>query len=561
MDATEIGEGPADEHKRSIRSGQVRRRPSGEPPPLPRGKLGASGRLLVGLLLASVVAGVILAYAAGEVGATERFESSVIRAIAKLRTPWLTSIADGLHDLTDLWFIRLLGWSTMLVLIVFRRWRHLAVFVISILLLELATFQLQALLERPRPLGVTILSGWEGPSFPARGVATISVIAIGAIYALVPHGRWRFRAKSIAGAFIVLVSLAEIYLAVNHPSDVLTGALLGFVFAVGGFRIFAPSDIFPVSYGRGTSAHLDLGGERGEAIRMAVADGLGLQVVEVKPFGLAGSGGSSPMRLRVEGGSQPYLFAKLYATQHVRADRWYKTGRTIRYGALEDEKPFKSVRQLVEYEDYALRLMRDSGIPVATPYGVVEITPEREYMIVTELFEGAVEISEAEVDDRVIDDGLLLVRKLWEAGLAHRDIKPANLLVRDCRLQVIDVAFGQVRPSPWRQAVDLANMMLVLALYSDPDRVYERALQFFQPDEIAEAFAATYGMASPSQLRTEMKRDDRDLVARFRELAPTRPRISIQRWSLRRVGLTGIVVVSGLILLAMALAMVQRGVL
>ena len=78
-------------------------------------------------------------------------------------------------------------------------------------------------------------------------------------------------------------------------------------------------------------------------------------------------------------------------------------------------------------------------------------------------------------------------------------------------------------------------MMLVLALSSDADHVYERALQFFTPEEIAEAFAATYGMASPSQLRGSLKQDGRDLVGRFRELAPERPRISIQRWSLRRL--------------------------
>ena len=164
---------------------------------------------------------------------------------------------------------------------------------------------------------------------------------------------------------------------------------------------------------------------------------------------------------------------------HVRADRWYKLARTILYGRLEDEAPFQSVRRLVQHEDHALRLMRDAGIPTARPVGIVELTPEREYMLVTGFFDGAVELGDAEVDDVIIDEGLAIVRRMWDAGLAHRDIKPANLLVRDGHLAVIDVAFAQVRPSPWRQAVDLANMMLVLAVRTDADRVYGRALAVF----------------------------------------------------------------------------------
>ena len=116
----------------------------------------------------------------------------------------------------------------------------------------------------------------------------------------------------------------------------------------------------------------------------------------------------------------------------------------------------------MQYEDYLLRLMYGAGIPTARPYGFVEITPEREYLLVTEFFDGAVEISDAVIDDGVIDDALAVVRRLWDAGLAHRDVKPANILVRDQRVLLIDVAFAEVRPSPWRQAVDLANMMLVL---------------------------------------------------------------------------------------------------
>ena len=280
---------------------------------------------------------------------------------------------------------------------------------------------------------------------------------------------------------IVIDVAARLYLAVDHPSDIIVGGALAMALTVNAFRFFTPNEVFPVAYRRGKTAHLDVGGRRGDAIRHAVQDELGVTIVDLKPVGLAGSGGSTPLRLRVAGNPDRYLFGKLYAMTHVRADRWYKTGRTILYGRLEDEAPFQSVRRLVEYEDYTLRLLRDNGIPTAAPAGIVELTPEREYLLVTEFLDGAVEIGEADVDDSLIDQGLTLVRRMWDCGLAHRDIKPANLMVQDGRLVLIDTAFAQVRPSPWRQAVDLANMMLVLAVRTDTERVYQHALEVLQP--------------------------------------------------------------------------------
>jgi tRNA A-37 threonylcarbamoyl transferase component Bud32 len=262
-------------------------------------------------------------------------------------------------------------------------------------------------------------------------------------------------------------------------------------------------------------------------------------VVDVQPFGLSGSAGSTPLRITVKGHQQDtYLFGKLYARSHLRADRSYKLGRTLLYGRLEDEKPFNTVRRLVQQEDYALSPMQRAGLPSPEPYGVVELTPEREYLIVFEFIQGAREIGEAEVDDAIIDQGLAIVRRLWDANLAHRDIKPANLLVRDNKLYLIDVFFAQVNPAPWRQAVDLANMLLCLALRSSPQQVYERALRQFSVEDITEAFAAARGLALPSQLRRMMRAQHRDLAAEFVRLLPERPRpIAIQRWSLRRVGL------------------------
>jgi hypothetical protein len=85
---------------------------------------------------------------------------------------------------------------------------------------------------------------------------------------------------------------------------------------------------------------------------------------------------------------------------------------------------------------------------------------------------------------------------------------------------LVDVSALEVRPSPWRQAVDLSNMLLTLALRSDPERVYARATRVFTPDEIAEAFASAVGLTIPTELQTKMKADGRPLLEVFRRLAP-----------------------------------------
>src|SRR5207237_9013324 len=189
------------------------------------------------------------------------------------------------------------------------------------------------------------------------------------------------------------------------PTDVVVGVAIGVTIPLLGFRWFAPSEVFPVTYRRGRAAHLDVGGARGEAIRRALQDQLGLVVDDVEPFGLAGSAGSTPLRIRLKGDPGAGLFGKLYARSHLRSDRWYKLGRELLYGRLEDEKPFHTVRRLVQQEDYALRVLRDAGLPTPAPHGFVELTPEREYLLVTEFFDGAAELGEAEIGDPVIADG------------------------------------------------------------------------------------------------------------------------------------------------------------
>jgi membrane-associated phospholipid phosphatase/tRNA A-37 threonylcarbamoyl transferase component Bud32 len=533
---------------RISRSGS-RRRPSGEAPPLPRALitgrywLAATGLVLL-LWLAALASSTTNNYILAS-------DLSLLDWVARLRTGALTALMQGLHALGSRWTIRVLFWSTVLVLVVFRRFRHLFVFVGAVVGVIVLSSLLAYLFMRPRPLGAEILGHWTGAAHPSRPVAVLTATLVGMLYSLVPPGQLRQVGKLVAGVLVAALSVSLVYLAVHAPTDVLFGAIIGVTIPLVAFRMLTPNEVFPITYHRGQTAHLDVGGRRGQAIHRALEDQLGIQVAELKPFGLSGSAGSTPLRVCAKGTPNSYLFAKLYAGSHLRADRWYKLGRTLLYGRLEDEKPFNTVRRLVQQEDYALRLMHGAGVRSPEPFGVVEITPEREYLVVTEFFGNAEELGELEaVDEALIDDGLRIIRRLWNTGLAHRDIKPANLLVRDGRVHLIDVFFAEVRPSPWRQAVDLANMMLCLATRSSPEQVYRRARLQFNDDEIAEAFAATRGFTMPSQLRRWMREQGRDLHAEFLHLLPERPEpISTQRWSLRRVGLMAAVLVGGLLAL------------
>ena len=198
----------------------------------------------------------------------------------------------------------------------------------------------------------------------------------------------------------------------------------------------------------------------------------------MKPVGLEGSGGSTPLKMRIvdDQGVERSVFAKLYAKSHVRADRWYKLGRTMLTAASRTRHPSSTVRRFVEHEDYTLRLLGEKGLSTPGSRSTSSRSrPSGEYLIAMEFFEDVCR------DQR--SRGRRGNHRRWAAadpedvglGLSHRDIKPANLMVQDGRLRLIDVFFVQVRPSPWRQAVDLGNMMLVLASLG-LHLVYERAL-------------------------------------------------------------------------------------
>ncbi len=514
--------------------GRRRRRPSGEPPPLPR----ELNRAAVGWLIAFGFWAVIWVWVflsdAPAIWITRR-DLDVMAPVVEHRTGWLTPWMRTINRIGSHWAVPVVGWFTLIGALVARRTRHALLLIASLSTVAGIVTLVSIRIGRPRPLGVTLIGDWEGFAQPSRPVSLLAAALIASALSLAPIQR-RGACYWGSGGLLAIFGFAQVYTAVDHPTDVFAGATIGVAVTLVLYRTIAPEAVFPIVYGTGKTAHLDVGGTRGAAIKEGLRRQLGIDAIEVVPVGLESSSGSTPLRVDTADGET--YFAKLYARSHLRADRSYKLGRTLLYGRLEDEQRFTSVRRLVQHEDYMLHVMHRLGIPCPEPHGIVEITPDREYLLVEEFFRGATEISAGDVTEVVIDDALDIVGSLWEAGLAHRDIKPGNVMIQNGRARLIDVSFAQIRPSPWRQAVDLANMMLVLALGNSPELVYDRARRRFSDDEIAEAFAASRGVTLPSELRRRVRRDGRELLRCFRELAPERRPVAIQRWSLRRVGLT-----------------------
>ncbi len=468
---------------------------------------------------------------------------------------WTVGFASEVTELATPLGYRVLWLPTVVLLIWATRWRALLVH--TGVVWTVATLAVLASGDAAvaRQVRDRITGSPEELVLPAWPVLVLAAISVATLYALARPGRVRRIGWALTVLLVATAVTARVILGLSAMTTSVLSALVGVSAAALAFTVLVPERQFPVRYRREVKAHLRLDAQRVERVRNAVRHQLGLELVTIEPYRLDGSAGSTPCRLRVAGGDPSYVFGKLYSLTHLRSDRWYKLARVLRYGRLEDEGPFASVRRLVEHEDYMLRLLRDSGVRVPEPLGVVEVAPGSEYLLVTELVPDAGEILDragSEVPDAVLDDALEQVCRLRAAGAAHRDIKPSNVLVQGDRVVLVDVSFGELRPSWWRQAVDLANMLLVLGLLAGPERTIARARLRCPEDELAEALAAASSVTVPRQLRRRVEEARPELLEELRALLPPHPRIRMQRWSARRLGLA-VATAGGLVVVAVLL--------
>jgi hypothetical protein len=196
------------------RSGR-RRRPTGQPPPLPR-SIQPTGLWWAAAAVALVtLAKVVFGPARRSLGvAVTVWDDAVVRWLAGLHLPGLTGLMEAIVVSTgSAGVVGALRWGTLLALLVLRRIRHLVVFVGSFLAVLLAVRL--ATVDRPRPFGVDIRAGWGGWAMPSRPVAIFAATLVGVLYTLVPVGRWRQLGKWVATGLVAAFALARIHLGVE----------------------------------------------------------------------------------------------------------------------------------------------------------------------------------------------------------------------------------------------------------------------------------------------------------------------------------------------------------
>lgn len=162
-----------------------------------------------------------------------RADGSVDSTLAHHRDHLLNAVSLGATDAAST--LPVIVASVVVIIaagLIFRRWRE-PLFVVTAIVGEVTIFVITTLVvHRPRPNVVRLDHAPPTSSFPS-GHTAAAVTLFGSIAALVvcysAHVIWRRLAVTVAIAFPVLVGASRLYRGMHYPTDVLAGALLGFV--------------------------------------------------------------------------------------------------------------------------------------------------------------------------------------------------------------------------------------------------------------------------------------------------------------------------------------------
>jgi undecaprenyl-diphosphatase len=163
----------------------------------------------------------------GEVGA---IDSAILLAVAKERTPWLTTAAVDVTALGSITLVILFSAFTLLVLLVLRDRLGALQLVAASAGAGILTLVTKNIIERIRPeeaQQLIVVSGFSYPSGHSLSTSALylTIAIIAGLY--VQHRGARATIFLAVSAVLIVVGASRVYLGVHYATDVVSGISLG----------------------------------------------------------------------------------------------------------------------------------------------------------------------------------------------------------------------------------------------------------------------------------------------------------------------------------------------
>jgi undecaprenyl-diphosphatase len=211
----------------------------------------------------------------------------------------------------------------------------------------------------------------------------------------------------------------------------------------------------------GAAAVVAFGAPSRRPTQQAIADGMaavGEPLAHIEPLSVDARGSTPYIATGTDGRG---LFVKALGADQRSADLLFRLYRSAQPRNLGDERPFSSLRRMVEHE--ALVALAAHGFGARTPQLVAFATADPNgFVLAYEAIAGR-SLDRLEPDE--ITDGVL--HAIWEQlsilrrhRVAHRDLRLANVfLADDGEAWIIDFGFAELSASDLLLATDLAELL------------------------------------------------------------------------------------------------------
>jgi undecaprenyl-diphosphatase len=343
---------------------------------------------------------------------------------------------------------------------------------------------IERVVERGHPEG--LLNGVEIRGIDVSGFGFPAVtVAVAAGLAAVASPYLTRVPRAVAWSLVALVAIARVFVGAHLPGDAVAGWAVGWI--------------------AGALVHLAFGSPVGRPTLAAVSDALaraGLTVGDLAPVGL-GRRGSTMFSGHADDGTE--VFCRAIGRDERDVETIDKLWRSL---ALRDQRdqPFFTSQQAVEHEAYLGLLAARAG--VRTPAVRITAGFDGGAVLAQDRAPGdrlSARAGDGDVDDAVLDDVWRNLAAVRGAHLAHGALRAENVFVDGTTTWLVDWGDGRAAAEDHRQAEDVAELLMSLAVRVGASRAVAGAARVLGADALVPVLPLLQPAVLSSPTRKQVK--------------------------------------------------------